>query len=204
MTRVISGAVLIALTVALVWFAPPVIFESFAVVVGLLAVWELVRLVPVALATLIALVYIALPLAALVQIRLIAGPGAVFLVMLTIVISDTAQYYTGRAFGRRPLAPAISPKKTIEGAIGGFVFGTIALVVIGAFWAPQLGIGARLVLGVAVVALGIAGDLFESFLKRRAGVKDSSALIPGHGGVLDRIDALLFAAPVYYIVLKYA
>lgn len=204
MTRVISGAVLIALTVALVWFAPPVIFESFAVVVGLLAVWELVRLVPVALATLIALVYIALPLAALVQIRLIAGPGAVFLVMLTIMISDTAQYYTGRAFGRRPLAPAISPKKTIEGAIGGFVFGTIALVVIGAFWAPQLGIGARLVLGVAVVALGIAGDLFESFLKRRAGVKDSSALIPGHGGVLDRIDALLFAAPVYYIVLKYA
>jgi phosphatidate cytidylyltransferase len=203
-TRVISGAVLIALTVALVWFAPPVIFESFAVVVGLLAVWELVRLVPVALATLIALVYIALPLAALVQIRLIAGPGAVFLVMLTIMISDTAQYYTGRAFGRRPLAPAISPKKTIEGAIGGFVFGTIALVVIGAFWAPQLGIGARLVLGVAVVALGIAGDLFESFLKRRAGVKDSSALIPGHGGVLDRIDALLFAAPVYYIVLKYA
>jgi phosphatidate cytidylyltransferase len=174
------------------------------VVVGLLAVWELVRLVPVALATLIALVYIALPLAALVQIRLIAGPGAVFLVMLTIMISDTAQYYTGRAFGRRPLAPAISPKKTIEGAIGGFVFGTIALVVIGAFWAPQLGIGARLVLGVAVVALGIAGDLFESFLKRRAGVKDSSALIPGHGGVLDRIDALLFAAPVYYIVLKYA
>ena len=204
MTRVISGAVLIALTVALVWFAPPVIFESFAVVVGLLAVWELVRLVPVALATLIALVYIALPLAALVQIRLIAGPGAVFLVMLTIMISDTAQYYTGRAFGRRPLAPAISPKKTIEGAIGGFVFGTIALVVIGAFWAPQLGIGARLVLGVAIVALGIAGDLFESFLKRRAGVKDSSALIPGHGGVLDRIDALLFAAPVYYIVLKYA
>jgi phosphatidate cytidylyltransferase len=203
-TRVISGAVLIALTVALVWFAPPVIFESFAVVVGLLAVWELVRLVPVALATLIALVYIALPLAALVQIRLIAGPGAVFLVMLTIMISDTAQYYTGRAFGRRPLAPTISPKKTIEGAIGGFVFGTIALVVIGAFWAPQLGIGARLVLGVAVVALGIAGDLFESFLKRRAGVKDSSALIPGHGGVLDRIDALLFAAPVYYIVLKYA
>ena len=204
MTRVISGAVLIALTVALVWFAPPVIFESFAVVVGLLAVWELVRLLPVALATLIALVYIALPLAALVQIRLMAGPGAVFLVMLTIMISDTAQYYTGRAFGRRPLAPAISPKKTIEGAIGGFVFGTIALVVIGAFWAPQLGMGARLVLGVAIVALGIAGDLFESFLKRRAGVKDSSALIPGHGGVLDRIDALLFAAPVYYIVLKYA
>ena len=82
MTRVISGAVLIALTVALVWFASPLAFESFAIVVGLLAVWELVRLVRVAPAILIALVYIALPLAALVQIRLIAGPEAVFLVML--------------------------------------------------------------------------------------------------------------------------
>ena len=204
MTRVISGAALIALAVALVWLAPPLVFESFAVVVGVLAAWELVRLVPLALALLTAIVYIALPLASLVQIRLIAGPEAVFLVMLTIMISDTAQYYVGRAFGRRRLAPAISPKKTVEGAIGGLVFGTVGLIVIGAWWAPQWGIATRLVLGLAVVALGIAGDLFESFLKRRAGVKDSSALIPGHGGVLDRIDALLFAAPVYYLVLRYS
>ena len=204
MTRVISGAVLIALTVALVWFAPPPVFELFAVVVGVVAVWELARLVQLAPAVLMAAVYIALPLAALVQIRLIAGPEAVFLVMLTIMISDTAQYYTGRAFGRRRLAPTISPKKTIEGAVGGFVFGTLAFVAIGARWAPQMSIVTRLVLGLGVVALGIAGDLFESFLKRRAGVKDSSALIPGHGGVLDRIDALLFAAPLYYVVLKYA
>ena len=204
MTRVISGAALIALAVALVWLAPPLVFESFAVVVGVLAAWELVRLVPLALALLTAIVYIALPLASLVQIRLIAGPEAVFLVMLTIMISDTAQYYVGRAFGRRRLAPAISPKKTVEGAIGGLVFGTVGLIVIGAWWAPQWGIATRLVLGLAIVALGIAGDLFESFLKRRAGVKDSSALIPGHGGVLDRIDALLFAAPVYYLVLRYS
>ena len=125
--------------------------------------------------------------------------------MLTVIVSDTAQYYTGRAFGRRLLAPAISPKKTIEGAVGGFVFGAVV---------PRRGRragGCRACrsrcargLGVAVVALGIAGDLFESMLKRSAGVKDSSALIPGHGGVLDRIDALLFAAPVYYVVLKYA
>ena len=124
--------------------------------------------------------------------------------MLTVMVSDTAQYYTGRAFGRRPLAPAISPKKTIEGAIGGFVFGTLLLAVAGALVAAgDAGRAARRRSASAIVALGIAGDLFESMLKRSAGVKDSSALIPGHGGVLDRIDALLFAAPVYYIVLKY-
>jgi phosphatidate cytidylyltransferase len=126
-----------------------------------------------------------------------------FLLMLTVMVSDSAQYYTGRAFGTRPLAPAISPKKTIEGAIGGFVFGTAVFVGVGAWWVPGMPALFRAGLGLAVVALGIAGDLFESMLKRSAGVKDSSALIPGHGGVLDRIDALLFAAPVYYIVLRY-
>jgi phosphatidate cytidylyltransferase len=123
--------------------------------------------------------------------------------MLTVMVSDTAQYYTGRLFGTRPLAPAISPKKTVEGAVGGFVFGTALFVSAGAWWVPGMPILFRIGLGLAVVALGIGGDLFESMLKRSAGVKDSSALIPGHGGVLDRIDALLFAAPVYYIVLKY-
>jgi phosphatidate cytidylyltransferase len=201
-TRVISGAVLVTLAIVIVWLAPPIGFEAFAVLVAVLAIWELLRLVPPAAAVPMTLVYIALPLAALVQIRLIAGAEAVFLVMLTIMVSDTAQYYTGRAIGRRKLAPTISPKKTIEGAIGGFVFGTLLLVVVGAWWAPQLTVPARVVLGLAIVAVGIAGDLFESFLKRRAGVKDSSTLIPGHGGVLDRIDALLFAAPVYYLALR--
>jgi phosphatidate cytidylyltransferase len=84
------------------------------------------------------------------------------------------------------------------------VFGAVVMVVAGAWWLPALHVAFRALLGVALVALGIAGDLFESMLKRSAGVKDSSAIIPGHGGVLDRIDALLFAAPVYYIVLKYA
>ncbi|HZT76499.1 MAG TPA: phosphatidate cytidylyltransferase [Vicinamibacterales bacterium] len=202
MTRVISGAVLVVLVVGLVWFAPPIVFEAFAILVALGGTWELTKLVPAAVAIPMALVYLALPLAALVQIRLLAGPQAVFLVMLTIMVSDTAQYYTGRTFGRRPLAPTISPKKTQEGAAGGFVFGTLLFVVLGAWWAPALTLAARVAVGLAIVALGIAGDLFESFLKRRAGVKDSSHLIPGHGGVLDRIDALLFAAPAYWAALK--
>src|SRR5207244_3420438 len=97
----------------------------------------------------------------------------------------------------------ISPKKTIEGAVGGFIFGGLVMAFVGAWWLPSMPLPLRALLGVTLVALGIAGDLFESMLKRSAGVKDSSDLIPGHGGVLDRIDALLFAAPVYYIVLRY-
>ena len=124
------------------------------------------------------------------------------LLLAVIVVSDSAQYYTGRAFGKRPLSPAISPKKTVEGAIGGVVFGTAAFAVGGSylfgapFWALAL-------LGAAISLLGIVGDLFESLLKRSAGVKDSSQLIPGHGGVLDRIDSWLFAAPVYYMFLPF-
>ena len=147
--------------------------------------------------------YLGLPIGAMVSLRALRGREVLFLLLLTVMVSDTAQYYTGRAFGRRLLAPAISPKKTIEGAIGGLVFGAAILMIVGAWWLPLMPLALRGLLGVALVALGIGGDLFESMLKRSAGVKDSSTLIPGHGGVLDRIDALLFAAPIYYVVLKY-
>ena len=156
-----------------------------------------------AAASLFPLLYLGLPIGALVSIRETRGREALFLLMLTVIVSDTAQYYTGRLFGRRLLAPAISPKKTIEGAVGGFVFGTLLLAGVGAWWLASVPLPIRAALGATIVALGIVGDLFESMLKRSAGVKDSSALIPGHGGVLDRIDALLFAAPVYYTVLQY-
>ena len=141
----------------------------------------------------------------MLAIRERLGAPGLFLLMLTIIASDTAQYYTGRALGRRPLAATISPKKTIEGAARrgrlrhrrpGRSGGVVADAPI------AVGLPARLALGVIVVAAGIAGDLFESLLKRSAGIKDSSSLIPGHGGILDRIDALLFAAPVYFVALK--
>jgi phosphatidate cytidylyltransferase len=147
--------------------------------------------------------YLGMPIGAMVALRSLRGREALFLLLLTVMVSDTAQYYSGRAFGRRLLAPAISPKKTIEGAIGGVVFGTALFTIVGSWWLPAIPAALRGLIGAAVVALGIVGDLFESMLKRSAGVKDSSALIPGHGGVLDRIDALLFAAPIYYVVLKY-
>jgi phosphatidate cytidylyltransferase len=147
--------------------------------------------------------YLGLPIGAMVVVREAWGREALLLLMLVVVASDTGQYYTGRAFGRRLLARAVSPKKTIEGAAGGFVFGGLVLVAVGAWWLPTLSWAMRAALGVALVGVGIVGDLFESMLKRSAGVKDSSGLIPGHGGILDRIDALLFAAPFYYLVLKY-
>jgi len=157
-----------------------------------------------AAAALFPALYLGLPIGAMVAIREAQGREALLLLMLAVIVSDTAQYYTGRAFGRRLLAPVVSPKKTIEGALGGFLFGGLLLVVVGAWWLPAMPWPWRAALGAALVAVGIVGDLFESMLKRSAGVKDSSALIPGHGGVLDRIDALLFAAPLYYIVLRYA
>jgi phosphatidate cytidylyltransferase len=156
-----------------------------------------------AAAAMLPIVYIGLPLGALAAVRVSGGPEAVLLLILSIVVSDSAQYYTGRAFGRRPLAPSISPKKTLEGAIGGLVFGTMALVLGGRVVFPSAGLLMLGLVGACISALGIVGDLFESLLKRSAGVKDSSALIPGHGGVLDRIDSWLFAAPVYYVFVRY-
>ena len=158
---------------------------------------------PRAAAAMFAPAYIGFPLGAIAAIRTMGGREAVLLLMATIVISDSAQYYTGRAFGRSPLAPSISPKKTREGAIGGVVFGTLAMVIGARFVFPATPWPLVTIAGLAVVVLGIAGDLFESLLKRSAGVKDSSALIPGHGGILDRIDSWLFAGPAYYIFVRY-
>lgn len=148
--------------------------------------------------------YIGMPLGLLTAVHAGHGRAATLLLLATVVVSDSAQYYSGRAFGRRPLAPTISPKKTVEGAIGGALAGTSFMVLAGARVVPGANVAWLTVTGVSVVLLGICGDLFESRLKRLAGAKDSSTLIPGHGGVLDRIDALLFAAPGFYLLLKMA
>jgi phosphatidate cytidylyltransferase len=147
--------------------------------------------------------YIGVPLGLLAATRWTLGREAALLLILTVALSDTAQYYCGRLFGSHLLAPVISPKKTIEGAIGGFAGGMLGLGVLGHWWLPYMPLPWRLLLGVALAAMGIVGDLFESLLKRSVGVKDASSVIPGHGGVLDRIDALLFAAPVFYVFVRY-
>lgn len=199
-----SGAA-IGAVIAACWIAsagtPPYLYALVWVVLLVVIVQVLVagESLHQASAGAFATVYIGMPLGMLAAVHGAHGWRATMLLLAAIIVSDTSQYYTGRRFGRRPLAPAISPKKTIEGALGGMVFGTIFVAVAGSWAFPAAARWTLVALGLVIVALGICGDLFESRLKRAAGVKDSSALIPGHGGVLDRIDALLFAAPAYYL-----
>jgi len=193
--------------VALPWVHVP---SLFGVIILALAVSLMTSgrhgapLVHGAAAGMLAPIYIGLPLGALVGIHQIAGREGVLTLIATVAASDTFQFYSGRTFGKRPLAPTISPKKTIEGAIGGFVLAPLALVAMAYWWLPRLNPGAVWLAGLGIVMAGIAGDLFESSFKRAAGQKDSGSLIPGHGGVLDRIDALLFCAPLFYLLLTVA
>jgi len=125
-----------------------------------------------------------------------------FLPVVVTWVVDTAAYTGGRAMGRRKMAPAISPNKTVEGGLSGLLAGPVAAVAYAWIALPDiavgLGVGRLLVLGVVLAAAAILGDLVESSLKRECGVKDSSALLPGHGGLLDRMDSLLWTIPVAY------
>ncbi|MPZ50764.1 MAG: phosphatidate cytidylyltransferase [Dehalococcoidia bacterium] len=131
------------------------------------------------------------------------GRDWLFFAVLTVWTTDTGAYFLGRAIGRHKLAPAISPGKTIEGALGGLATGLIAVFVLD--WAFDLGLAAGhlIALGLTVPIVTQAGDLAESAIKRALAVKDSSGLIPGHGGVADRLDSLLFAAPAVYYYLDF-
>ena len=128
---------------------------------------------------------------------------AKFLIMgifVLIWINDSFAYLVGKSIGRTKLFPRVSPKKTVEGVIGGLVFTLIGTYFL-AKYEPILNAYQWLVLAVVVVFFGTLGDLVESKLKRDAGVKDSGAILPGHGGLLDRLDSLIFAAPFAYLTL---
>ena len=192
MCWVVSGATVasavVLLTLGLLWVGAEVLISNHTIQQASTGV--------------LSAVYIGMPLGMLVAVHSLRGWPATLLLLGTIVVSDSMQYYTGRLLGRHPLAPAISPKKTIEGAVGGVIFGTAFMTLIGSRFLPFSGYGQLIMLGLLVVVFGICGDLFESRLKRTAGVKDSSSLIPGHGGVLDRIDALLFAVAPFYLYVR--
>ena len=154
--------------------------------------------------TLLGIYWIGFGLAHAVLLRgLPHGNGIVIDVLVGTFLGDTGAYLGGRLFGRRPLAPSISPNKTIEGLVIGMACAVLAVWFAGRYqeWLP----GAHaLVLGLGVAVFAPIGDLFESFVKRQAGAKDTGSLLGAHGGVLDRLDAVLFTAVVgYYIWLAY-
>jgi phosphatidate cytidylyltransferase len=208
--RLLTGAALAMLCAAAVLFDPAAIdgalslwvmvsygiaalFWCAVIPFWLRAKWKLPQGLP---GLLVGLVVLFPTWLALVQLRL-AGPGVLLAIMATVWMADIAAYFSGKTFGKHKLAPTISPGKTWEGAIGagvGVVLYGIMLRLAYSF-AP---VGLPLwVLGLLVVtAISIMGDLYESMLKRQAGIKDSSNVLPGHGGVLDRIDSLTSTLPV--------
>ena len=150
------------------------------------------------------LLYIALPLAfALLLYNLDQGPRWFLFVLAVVAAGDTGAFYVGSRWGRHKLAPAVSPKKSIEGSLGGLAANLVVGVLLGRLFLSSLALGPCLLLCLAIGISGQVGDLFESEFKRAAGVKDSGRILPGHGGILDRIDALLFAVPIAYLLKGY-
>ena len=196
-----------AVGTALAWPGVPADLVLAATVLAVplvtLATYPPARHVPAsAAAAMFPVALVGVPLGLLGAIRAEYGRELVLMLLVTVWVSDTAQFYVGTWFGRHRLAPRVSPKKSVEGAVGGLLAGMAVSVAPGRMWLPTLGAPALAAFGAALVGLGIAGDLFESLLKRSAEVEDSSALIPGHGGLLDRIDALLFVTPGAFVMLR--
>lgn len=130
------------------------------------------------------------------------GVALVFFVILVTWLSDTGGFFVGKTLGKHPLAPRLSPKKTIEGLLGGVLFSVVGAILSQFTFVPFFSVGQCVMLGIGLALLGALGDLAESAIKRSVSVKDSGTIIPGHGGVLDRVDSLLFTGPVmYYYVI---
>jgi phosphatidate cytidylyltransferase len=182
------------------------VFFLFVVGIAVLTLWTkrpLVESLPGAGISSSALLLVGFPLSYAVSLHGLNGVGPKLLLFALVITwaGDTVAYFVGRAIGKHPFAPLLSPKKTWEGAVGGFV-GSLLVGFAFSYWikapVPQM----LAMAGVGSIA-GQVGDLLESAYKRSAGVKDSGALLPGHGGILDRIDALILAIPVvwYYWIL---
>jgi phosphatidate cytidylyltransferase len=151
---------------------------------------------------------IPLALGALLRLRMLPyGGGMVLIPLVAAFCSDSAALFAGMACGKHKLAPHVSPKKTVEGAIGGLVGGMAGMVIFRIIFTlcttQQLHIGWCVLLGLVGAAMGQLGDLSFSLVKRQQGIKDYGRLLPGHGGVLDRFDSVIFAAPVVWLILSH-
>jgi len=156
------------------------------------------------LIVLFGVLYVGFPLGTVVSTRPL--PAGEFLVLFLAVVtwaSDAGAYYAGTLWGKHPLLPSVSPKKTVEGVLGGMISAISAALLAQWWFVPQFSSADALILGILLTGTGLLGDLFESMIKRRMGVKDSGGILPGHGGMLDRLDSLLFTAPTFYYYVAY-
>jgi phosphatidate cytidylyltransferase len=191
---------------ALAAFAALVIVELTA---QLFTSQDLTKALASAAGTIFGVAYITVLGGYLIALRLVDDKGLslsaklISLFFLIVFAGDTGAYYTGRMLGKHKLAPRISPGKTIEGLIGGLAANVLAVVIARHTFFPELELVTAIPLALLMGGLGVIGDLCESMMKRGSQVKDAAHLIPGHGGVLDRLDSILFNAPVlyYYYVL---
>jgi phosphatidate cytidylyltransferase len=197
-----GSAVLIVSFYEKAYFADAVIIAAMAIIVMRL----LVKRDPTSslsdiASPVVGLIYIPGLLSFQGQIRHIGAEWILFL-YATVWASDSLAYYVGKGIGRRKLYREVSPNKTVAGAVGSVIGGMASALILRALVAPQLGIVSAAFIGIAVGMISIIGDLVESMFKRDAGVKDSGTIIPGHGGILDKIDGSLFAGPLLYWILK--
>lgn len=149
--------------------------------------------------------YVSIPLAHMVMLRYLEhGTRWILLVLFMVMFNDTCAYFTGTFCGRHKLYPSVSPKKSVEGAVGGLAGSVIAAALAHWTFLPWTAFTQILLLGLVAGVVAELGDLFESLLKRAFGIKDSGNLIPGHGGILDRLDSLMFVFPLtYYFALAF-
>jgi phosphatidate cytidylyltransferase len=202
--RVISG-VLMASIALLALMAGGYVFDLLVLIIAMLMIkeWNDLTATEPPSWRMAGLLYTAIPCASLIWLRGHEMMLALF-PMLCVWATDTGAYFIGKKFGRHKLAPAISPGKTWEGLGGGVAAAVAIALVMHPFAGVPFSFSQSAVIAALIAVVGQAGDLFESWLKRRAGVKDSGTLIPGHGGILDRVDALVFTLPLFAIAVALA
>ncbi len=205
-----SIAAAVGVMVAFYWQRPDCILATFValviveMIIQLFTSQDLSKALAGAAGTIFGVSYIAILGGYLVWLRLVPNGGVhlsaklISVFFLIVFAGDTGAYYAGRTFGKHKLAPRISPGKTVEGLIGGLCANVLAAIIAHYTFFPELNVVTAIPLALLMGGLGVLGDLCESMLKRGANVKDAAKIIPGHGGVLDRLDSILFNAPVLY------